>query len=92
MNSEKAKAIVRRMRRLELRITLVARAVAFLEGRSYVTPQDTKKLGPDVLRRRLPVSHEAKAENIASQNSIQKILGMLRVCCGTGNLQTKDLI
>ena len=71
---------------------LVARAVAFLEGRCYVTPQDTKKLGPDVLRRRLPVSHEAKAENIASQNSIQKILGMLRVCCGTGNLQTKDLI
>ena len=92
MNSEKAKAIVSRMRRLELRITLVARAVAFLEGRSYVTPQDMKKLPPDLRRRRLSVSHDAKAENMASQNSIQKILGMLRVCWGAGNLRTKDLI
>jgi MoxR-like ATPase len=92
MNPERDKAIVSRMRRLELRITLVARAFASLEGRSYVTPQDLKKLAPDVLRHRLSVSHEAKAENIASQNSIQKILGMLSVCWGADSLQTKDLI
>ena len=92
MNPETDKAIVNRMRRLELRITLIARAVAFLEARRYVRPQDLKKLAPDVLRHRRSVSHDPKAENIASQNSIQKILGMLRVCCGTGNLQTKDLI
>jgi MoxR-like ATPase len=92
MNPERDKAIVSRMRRLELRIRLLARAVAFFEGRGYVTPQDMKKLAPDVRRHCLSVSHEAKAENIAPQNSIQKILGMLGVCWGAGNLQTKDLI
>src|SRR5262245_59467297 len=38
-----------------------ARAQAFLEGRSYVTPQDVKMIGYDVLRHRLSITYEAEA-------------------------------
>ena len=63
----------------EARAWLAARAAAFLDGRGYVTPQDVKKLAPDVLRHRVAVSYEAEAENITSDDLIQKILDTLPV-------------
>ena len=65
--------------RATINLTLAARAAAFLEGRGYVTPQDVKKLAPDVLRHRVTVSYEAEAENITSDDLIQKILDTLPV-------------
>jgi MoxR-like ATPase len=65
--------------RATINLTLAARAAAFLEGRGYVTPQDVKKLAPDVLRHRVAVSYEAEAENINSDDLIQKILDTLPV-------------
>ena len=65
--------------RATINLTLAARAAAFLEGRGYVTPQDVKKLAPDVLRHRVAVSYEAEAENISSDDLIQKILDTLPV-------------
>jgi MoxR-like ATPase len=65
--------------RATINLTLAARAAAFLEGRGYVTPQDVKKLAPDVLRHRVAVSYEAEAENITSDDLIQKILDTLPV-------------
>jgi MoxR-like ATPase len=62
-----------------INLTLAARAAAFLDGRGYVTPQDVKKLAPDVLRHRVAVSYEAEAENITSDDLIQKILDTLPV-------------
>ena len=41
---------------------MAAKAQAFVEGRGYVTPQDVKTIGPDVLRHRVIVSYEAEAE------------------------------
>src|SRR5262245_20601468 len=49
-------------------LTRGGRAQAFLEGRSYVTPQDIKTIGHDVLRHRLSVTYEAEAEEITSEN------------------------
>ena len=43
-----------------------------MQGRSFVTPQDIKDVAPDVLRHRLIVTYEAEAENIASDQVIQK--------------------
>ncbi len=51
-----------------------ARAVAFLQGRGYVTPQDVKDIAYDVLRHRVIVSYEAEAEQIASEDLIKRIL------------------
>jgi MoxR-like ATPase len=65
--------------RATINLTLASRAAAFLDGRGYVTPQDVKKLAPDVLRHRVAVSYEAEAENITSEDIIQKILDTLPV-------------
>ena len=65
--------------RATINLTLAARAAAFLDGRGYVTPQDVKKLAPDVLRHRVTVSYEAEAENITSDMIVQKILDTLPV-------------
>jgi len=51
-----------------------ARAVAFLEGRGYVTPQDVKTIAYDVLRHRIILTYEAEAEGVASEDVIKKIL------------------
>jgi len=65
--------------RATINLTLAARAAAFLDGRGYVTPQDVKKLAPEVLRHRVAVSYEAEAENITSDDLVQKILDTLAV-------------
>jgi MoxR-like ATPase len=56
-----------------------ARAQAFLEGRGYITPQDIKTVGYDVLRHRLTITYEAEAEDITPENLIQRIFDHLKV-------------
>ena len=51
-----------------------ARAMAFLAGRGYVTPQDVKDIAPDVLRHRVIVSYEAEAEEKTSEDVVQHVL------------------
>jgi MoxR-like ATPase len=51
-----------------------ARAMAFLAGRGYVTPQDVKDIAPDVLRHRVIVSYEAEAEERTSEAIVRHIL------------------
>ncbi len=65
--------------RATINLALAARASAFLQGRGYVTPQDVKDMVFDVMRHRVAVSYEAEAENITSENIIQKILEGLPV-------------
>jgi MoxR-like ATPase len=65
--------------RATINLTLAARAAAFLDGRGYVTPQDVKRLAPDILRHRIAVSYEAESENITSDYIIQKILNTMPV-------------
>ena len=65
--------------RATIYLTLAARANAFLNGRGYVTPQDVKSIGPDVLRHRVIVSYEAEAEEITSEVVIHRILAGLPV-------------
>ena len=60
-------------------LTLAAKANAFLAGRGYVTPQDVKTVGMDVLRHRIGVSYEAEAESITSENIVEKIFAGLPV-------------
>jgi MoxR-like ATPase len=65
--------------RATINLTQAARASAFLQGRGYVTPQDVRDMIMDVMRHRVIVSYEAEAENITSENVIQKILEGLPV-------------
>jgi len=59
--------------RATLYLTLAAKAHAFLQGRGYVTPQDVKSIGPDVLRHRVIVTYEAEAEQIDSDEVVRRI-------------------
>jgi MoxR-like ATPase len=54
-------------------LTLAAKANAFIGGRGYVTPQDVKGVGLDVLRHRIGVSYEAEAESITTESVIEQI-------------------
>ncbi len=65
--------------RATIALTLAARAMAFLNGRHFVIPQDVKSIALDVLRHRVSVTYEAEAENISSENVIETILNTLPV-------------
>ncbi len=65
--------------RATIALTLAARARAFLNGRGYVTPQDVKTIGTDVLRHRIIVSYEAEAEEMTSERIVERIFAGLPV-------------
>jgi MoxR-like ATPase len=65
--------------RATINLTLAAKAYAFLKGRGYVTPQDVKSIGMDVLRHRVAITYEAEAEEKTSEIVIQKIFDELPV-------------
>ena len=65
--------------RATLAMTTASRANAFMEGRPYVTPQDVKSIAMDVLRHRIILTYEAEAEELTSENIIQKILDGVKV-------------
>jgi MoxR-like ATPase len=56
-----------------------ARVSAFLSGRAYVTPQDIKQIGPDVLRHRIILSFEAEAEEISCENILETLFESVEV-------------
>jgi MoxR-like ATPase len=60
-------------------LTRAAKALAFLDGRGYVTPQDVKTIGYDVLRHRVSITYEAEAEEITSEKLLQRIFETLKV-------------
>ncbi len=60
--------------RATIALTLAARARAFLDGRGYVTPQDVKSIGRDVLRHRIIPSYEAEAEGLTSDDLVARVL------------------
>ncbi len=60
--------------RATLSLTLAAKAHALLNGRGYVTPQDVKSIGPDILRHRVIITYEAEAEEMTPDAILQQIL------------------
>ncbi|MGB1250622.1 MAG: AAA family ATPase [Candidatus Promineifilaceae bacterium] len=56
-----------------------ARAHAFLNGRGFVTPDDVKQIAPDVLRHRITITYEAEAEEVTSDDLVQRILHHIEV-------------
>ncbi len=60
-------------------LTLAAKAHAFIKGRGFVTPQDVKSIGMDVLRHRIIITYEAEAEEISAEDIVQKIFDTVAV-------------
>ena len=65
--------------RATINLTIAAKAWAFLQGRGYVTPQDVKSIGMDVLRHRVVVTYEAEAENLRSEDVVARIFDAVPV-------------
>jgi MoxR-like ATPase len=59
--------------RATIYLTLAAKAWALLQGRSYVTPEDIKSIGPDVLRHRIILTYEAEAQAVTTDKIITQI-------------------
>ncbi len=65
--------------RASIYLGLGARAIAFLAGRGYVTPQDVKDVAYDVLRHRIILTYEAEAEETTPEDVIETILSTVPV-------------
>lgn len=59
--------------RATIYLTMASRAHALLQGRGYVTPQDVKSIGMDVLRHRIIITYEAEAEEKTSEDVVGAI-------------------
>jgi MoxR-like ATPase len=65
--------------RATINLALASRAVALLQGRTHVTPDDIKHIAPDVLRHRVLLTYEAEAEEITTEHVVQTLLSKVRV-------------
>ncbi len=65
--------------RASINLEKAARLNALFQGRAYVTPQDVKDVGYDILRHRLMLSYEAEAEQIAPESLIETIFAQVDV-------------
>jgi MoxR-like ATPase len=60
-------------------LTLASKAHAFVRGRGYVTPEDVKSVAFDVLRHRIILTYEAEAEDVTTEQIIQRVLDTIEV-------------
>jgi len=65
--------------RASIFLNLAARAHAFLKRRGYVTPEDIKSVGLDVLRHRVILTYEAEAENVTSEDIVRRLFEHVEV-------------
>ena len=63
--------------RATIALAQASRAHAFLRGRSFVTPDDVKAIAPDVLRHRVITTYEAEAEEVTSDDVVQRVLAAI---------------
>ena len=65
--------------RATIYLAMASRAHAMLQGRGYVTPQDVKSVAQDVLRHRVMLTYEAEAEELTSEDIVQRVLDGVEV-------------
>ena len=65
--------------RATINIVLASKARAFMEHRGYITPEDVRFVGMDVLRHRIILTYEAEAEELSSEDIIQRLFETIEV-------------
>jgi len=65
--------------RATIYLNLAAKAHAFMRGRGYITPEDIKAIGPDVLRHRILLTYEAEAEEVTCDDIVRKVFDAIEV-------------
>ncbi len=65
--------------RATIYLATAARAHAFLRRRGYVTPEDVKSIGMDVLRHRIIITYEAEAEDMTAEQILQRVFDCVEI-------------
>ena len=65
--------------RASIALAFAGKALAFLRRRGYVTPEDIKAIGPDVLRHRLVLTYEAEAEEVTAEDVVRRVFEAVEV-------------
>ncbi len=65
--------------RASIYLTQAAKAHAFIRRRGFVTPEDVKSVGADVLRHRVILSYEAEAEELSQNDVVKKVFDAVEV-------------
>ncbi len=65
--------------RATIYLAKTARAHAFLNRRGFVTPDDVRAMGMDVLRHRVLLTYEAEAEEVTSEDVVTQVLNTVEV-------------
>jgi MoxR-like ATPase len=65
--------------RASIALRVCARALAFIKGKQFVTPDDVKEIAPEVLRHRVLVTFEAEARGVDSDEIIRALLSSVTV-------------
>ncbi len=65
--------------RATINLILAAKARAFIEHRGYITPEDVRYIGGDVLRHRIILTYEAEAEEITSEDIIKRLFDTVEI-------------
>ncbi|MDP6611823.1 MAG: MoxR family ATPase [Candidatus Marinimicrobia bacterium] len=65
--------------RATINLVLASKARAFLEHRGYITPEDVRYVGKDVLRHRVILTYEAEAEELTSEDVIQRLFDSIEI-------------
>ena len=60
--------------RASINLNLAAKAVAFMDGRDYVLPEDIKEIAEDVLNHRILLNYEAEADRISTRDLVKTLL------------------
>ncbi|MBK6265944.1 MoxR family ATPase [Marivirga sp. S37H4] len=65
--------------RASINLNLAAKAIAFMEGRDYVLPEDIKEIAYDVMNHRILLNYEAEADGITTKDIVQRILNKIPI-------------
>jgi MoxR-like ATPase len=65
--------------RASINLNLSAKALAYMEGRDYVLPEDIKEVAPDVMNHRIILNYEAEADNVRTKEIIRAILNKVPI-------------
>jgi MoxR-like ATPase len=65
--------------RASIALAQSARALAFLQGRGYVVPEDVRAISLDVLRHRIGLSYEAEAEQMGADDLLWEVLNAIAI-------------
>ena len=65
--------------RASISLSAAAKAYAFIKRRGYVIPEDVRAVCPEVLRHRMGLTYEAEAENVTSDELVQRVINAVIV-------------